>query len=135
MELELREKYDNWNVQKQTLEEENTDENLYFKAKDVWWCSIGINVGSESFGKGDKFRRPIVILKRLSEELCVGIPITSKKKFGTWFSTISVNGEERSAMLYQLRTFHTKRLQRKLGELSSADFTNLKQKLENLLEL
>lgn len=130
---EFIEKYNNWNVKKQNMHFSNNDE-LYFKESDIWWCSIGINIGSESYGKGGDFRRPILIIRKLSDDLCIALPLTSKIKVGTWFVNILLNGENRTVMLYQIRTFNRKRFQRKIGEVSIKDFNKVKEKLERLLE-
>lgn len=30
-------------------------QNIYFKEGVVWWCSVGLNIGEEEFGKGPTF--------------------------------------------------------------------------------
>ncbi len=111
------------------------DEGVYFKEGDVWWCALGINIGDESFGKGEIFRRPILILKKLSSDLCIGLPLTSKIKIGTWFIDIKLNNRIRSVMLYQIRVLDKKRFQFKIGELDIASFERVKEKLKTMLEL
>ncbi len=108
---------------------------MYFKEGQIWWCSLGQNIGSESFGKGENFRRPILIIKKLSADLCIALPLTSKEKIGTWFIDITIHGERKWAMLYQIRTLNKKIFSIKLGELDDIDFDRVKEKLETLLEL
>ena len=63
---EFIEKYNKWNIKKQNIHFlDNRD--IYFKEGDIWWCSIGLNIGDESYGKGRDFRRPILIFKKLSK--------------------------------------------------------------------
>jgi len=38
-----------------------------FQEGDVWWCHIGENVGHEECGKGNKFLRPIIVLKKFNK--------------------------------------------------------------------
>ncbi len=45
---------------------------------DVWWASIGENIGSEINGKNQNFTRPVIILKKLSRTLFFVIPLTTK---------------------------------------------------------
>lgn len=33
----------------------------------VFWCSLGENVGDEENGKGDDFRRPVLVFKKFSK--------------------------------------------------------------------
>ena len=39
-----------------------------FKEGEIWWCGIGMNIGREIFGKGAKFIRPVVVLKKLNKD-------------------------------------------------------------------
>lgn len=134
MNREERQKYNDWNEKKQSLQSSDISKKIYFKEADVWWCSLGLNLGSESFGKGDAFRRPILIVRKLSSDLCIALPLTSKEKNGTWFIDITLHAQKRWVMLYQIRTLHKKRFQHKIGELDATDFSRVKQKLQNLLE-
>ena len=36
---------------------------VVFKQGEIWWCSLGFNLGEEIFGKGEKFTRPVLIFK------------------------------------------------------------------------
>lgn len=130
---EFIEKYNNWNIKKQEIQFSDIEE-TYFKEGDIWWCSLGQNIGSESYGKGGDYRRPILVIRKLSEDLCIALPLTSKKKVGTWFVDILLNDESRCVMLYQIRTLNRKRFQRKMGEVSIENFIKVKEKLESLLE-
>ena len=130
----MRRMYNQWNIKKQDLQKMNVKDWIYFNKGDVWWCALGLNLGSETFGKGRDFCRPILIIKRLSSELCIGLPLTSNKKEGTWFTKISLKNESRWVMLHQIRMIHKKRFQRKIGRISEGDFKRTKEKLETLLE-
>ena len=129
------EKYNTWNIKKQGIGLSEHTKELFFKEGQVWWCSLGINIGSESFGKGENFRRPILVIKKLSADLCVALPLTSQEKTGTWFIDITLQGQKRWALLYQIRTLHKKRFSVIIGELAYDDFSRVKEKLETLLEL
>jgi mRNA interferase MazF len=37
----------------------------YFKNGEIWWCSIGENIGSEMYGKGEFYRRPVLVIRKL----------------------------------------------------------------------
>jgi mRNA interferase MazF len=126
--------YDRWNEKKKQIATSDKYKRIYFREGDVWWCSLGINVGSEALGKGDNFRRPVLVIKKLSADACIVIPLTSRKKEGSWFVDITLHQEEKTALLYQVRMLHIKRFQRKLGQLDESDFMRVKQKLGQLLE-
>ena len=41
----------------------------FFKEREIWWASIGSNVGSEEDGKNNDFERPVLILKKFNKDL------------------------------------------------------------------
>jgi len=40
-------------------------QNSLFYEREIWFCSVGMNLGHEEDGKQDQFLRPIIILKNL----------------------------------------------------------------------
>ncbi|OHE25029.1 MAG: hypothetical protein A2Z84_01280 [Tenericutes bacterium GWA2_35_7] len=129
----MKKDFDKWNNHKKRLEE--VKQKFLFKQGEIWWCAIGTNVADESCGKGDAFGRPVLVLKKLSGKNYIGIPLSTKRKVGTWFVDVKVQGEIVSALLYQIRMFSSNRFQRRLTTLDNADFARVKEKLETLLEL
>jgi mRNA interferase MazF len=125
--------FDRWNIVKQQHETRSPD--LLYHTGEIWWCTIGINIGVESCGKGGYFRRPVLVLKKLSRKCFIGIPLSTQAKTGSWFQEIIIHDNPRWALLYQIRSFSTNRLQRRLATLEGADFLLIKQKLKTLLEL
>lgn len=125
--------FDTWNEIKKNIEQ--SKRNILFTAGEVWWCTVGLNIAEESCGKGETFRRPVVILKKLSRSNFIGIPLSTKKKDGTWFTSISIRKVLQYALLYQVRMLSTHRLQRRLTTLDRVDFIRIKEKLAALLEL
>ena len=129
----MQKDFDQWNTKKKSLEE--VEKKFLFKTGDIWWCSVGLNIKAESCGKGDDFQRPVLVLKKLSATSFIGIPLSTQEKTGTWFTEITISGEKRWALLYQVRMFSTNRFQRRLATLDDKDFVRVKEKLEALLEL
>jgi len=125
--------FDKWNLKKKDIEK--LSKKFLFKTGDIWWCSVGLNVKTESCGKGEDYQRPVLVLRKLSAESFVGIPLSSKKKEGTWFCEITMHEEKRYALLYQVRMFSANRFQRRLATLDDMDFKRIKEKLKALLEL
>jgi hypothetical protein len=81
--------FDEWNDIKKGLESKEVT--VLFKESELWWVSIGQNIGDETYGKGAQFRRPIVVLRKLSGTACIAIPLTSKEKEGTWYFSFTVD--------------------------------------------
>ncbi|MDQ7009585.1 MAG: type II toxin-antitoxin system PemK/MazF family toxin [Candidatus Gracilibacteria bacterium] len=129
----MKKNFNKWNKLKEELEESETD--VYFNEGQIWWITIGLNLKNESCGKGDSFRRPVLILKKLSSKTFIGIPLSSKIKSGTWFVNYKQNGEELTALIYQIRMFDNIRFQRKIGEMDEKDFGTIKKRLKSLLNL
>ncbi len=127
--------FDKWNEKKKNIDLDTNVKDIYFKEGQIWWCSFGLNIGGESYGKGENFRRPVLIIKKLSADLCIALPLTSKKKEGSWFLDITFQDEKRWVMLYQIKMLDKKRFYLKIGELDNLDLSRVKEKLEKLLKL
>jgi mRNA interferase MazF len=125
--------FDKWNDIKKRLE--SLSKKFLFKTGDIWWMSVGVNIGNESCGKGDIFRRPVLVLRKLSGNSFIGLPLSSKEKTGSWFVDISVNNLKRCVLLYQIKMFNTNRFESRLATLDDNDFEKVKEKLKTLLEL
>lgn len=125
--------FDKWNKQKKELE--RNSKKFLFNEGEIWWCSVGLNIANESCGKGEKHQRPVLVLKKLSSNSFIGIPLSTQEKIGSWFVDITVHNEKRFVLLYQIRMFSTNRFQRRLATLDDNDFNKIKEKLGALLEL
>src|SRR5204862_3084369 len=86
-------------------------------AGDIWWASIGENVGSEINGKSRLFSRPVIIFKRLAHDFYFVIPTTTKLKVGSWFVPFRQADRNMIASLHQARAVDHRRLSSKLGQL------------------
>lgn len=125
--------FDNWNEKKKSLELINSTP--LFKEREVWWCSVGINVARESCGKGKQFQRPVLILRKLSKFEFIGIPLTTKLKKSSWNIFLVVDGKQANAQINQIRMFSSNRLQRRVTVVELVNFNKIKQKLETMFEL
>ncbi len=108
---------------------------IFFKQRDIWWCSVGKNIGVESDGKNNKFTRPVLVLKKLNSTSFIGLPLTTKVKNGTWFQQITLRGKVVTVTLNQIRIFSTNRLHSRLARLDNFDFIKTKRALKQLLGL
>ena len=98
-----------------------------FRDGEIWWCHVGMNVGMEIFGKGEVFERPVLIFKKLDKSLFFGIPLTTQQKDGNQYVPVVVGGRNVRAVLSQARTFDSRRLINKVGELGSGSFLHVRQ--------
>jgi mRNA interferase MazF len=125
--------FEKWSELKIKLENSETD--IFFNEWQIWWITIWLNIKQESCWKWDNFRRPVLILKKLSSKTFIWIPLSSKMKNGTWFANYKQNWKELTALLYQIRMFDNIRFQRRIWEMDETDFEKIKKKLKNLLNL
>lgn len=126
------EKLQLWSSVKKITEDNN--KKVYFKERDIFWLKVGENIGHEQNGKGDKFQRPVLVLKRYSNDMFLGVPLSTTPREGSFFYQFSfINGETSTALLVQNRLFSSKRFIKKIGKISKNDFEELKQKLFRLV--
>jgi mRNA interferase MazF len=97
----------------------------YVSEGDIWWASIGDNVGHEINGKGKNFTRPVYIYKKLDYGFYLALPTTSKYKIGSWYVPIKQKGEIVTICLHQARVLDYRRLMSKVGNVDDADKLNI----------
>lgn len=120
----MQKDFEKWNQLKQKID--STNKQIIYKDRDVWWCSIGINIGHEENGKNDFFTRPILILRKFNKQIFLGVPLTTKCKENKFYFRINFKDKEQSVMLSQIRVFESKRLRKRMGELPSNQFLAIK---------
>ena len=49
-----------------------------FHTREIWYCSIGINIRTELSGHNSDFERPVLIIKKSGRKF-ICYPLTSKK--------------------------------------------------------
>lgn len=97
---------------------ERTTTRVTFNEREIWWCSIGLNIGYEVFGKNNQFSRPVLILRKYSDSTFFGIPLTTQIKSHYSQFHFDFKGVKQGALLDQARTMDAKRLYQPMGTLS-----------------
>ncbi len=100
---------------------------------EVYWCSLGENIGFEQNGKGEDFRRPILIFKKFNNNMFCGIPMSTKIKDNKYYVKVLLKDIEQSAIISQLRVLDSKRLDQFIGHISREDFTRIKNRIKEIL--
>ena len=106
---------------------ENKSHAVLFKEGEIWWCSVGMNIGVEIFGKGEKFARPVIIFKKFNQYSFLGIPLTTQPKEGIWYFPFVHNNKKQFAVFSQIRTFDSNRLINKLGEMDESSLREIER--------
>lgn len=118
-----------WNELKVQIDLKEEEERLFFKDAEVWWVSIGLNIGFEINGKNEKFVRPVVVVKKYNKFSFLALPLSTVKKENKYIVFIgNVSGKDAYANLSQLRNVDSKRLVSKLGFVDKKIFIELKKK-------
>ncbi len=121
-----------WHTLKSTIEK--GPHRVFFRPKEIWWCSIGANVGVEENGKHALFERPVLVFRKFGEHMFWGLPLTSQiKQNKNFYFTFSLHQKSQTALLGQMRVFSSKRLVRRLGKVSDAQFVALNKAIVRLI--
>lgn len=125
--------FDKWNQEKKGIERIGPDE-LPFHEREIWWCSIGLNLGDEQDGKNELFERPILVIKKFNRKLAWVLPMSSKEKEGIYYYKLEHDGQNFSVILSQLRLLSVKRFRRFIRKVSPEQFSEIKSKTIELLK-
>lgn len=123
--------FETWNIEKIGIDKRN--HHPYCNEREIWWCSLGINVGVEVDGKNGKFERPSLILKYINKDIVLVIPLTSKQKSDVNHCKITTVNRVSFAKISQIRVISTKRLLRKINTLEIGEFNRVKDMLFKFL--
>jgi len=125
--------YSRWHALKAELNRRRSNNKRFIKERQVWYCAIGVNIGSEQDGKGNDFSRPVVIFKVFNRDIFLGIPLTSTLRFPPHYTPTFIHGREGAAILSQVRLFDRKRLIRYMGMVDQNNFSEIQRDLKALL--
>ena len=124
--------FDKWNNEKKKIHEQKSD--VFYHEREVWWCSLGVNIGDEQDGTGKNFDRPVVIIKDFNREIFIAVALTGRKKEGRYYFYLGkLEDHDASAILSQIKLVDKKRLIRKICMLDEKLFLKLKSALKALL--
>jgi mRNA interferase MazF len=127
----MEKEYDNWNKLKKDLSTKKS--RIFFHEREVWYCSLGKNLGYEEDGKNELFERPILIIRKFNNDIFLSIPLTSSKKDNDYYHQYELSGKTYAGILSQIRLLDRKRLSRKIGMMKKSDFSIIIKKIHNIL--
>lgn len=104
----------------------------HVKEGEIWWVSIGENIGSELNGKSYQFSRPMIVLKKLSHSFYYCVPTSTKIKNGSWYVPLRQKEIQMVACLHQSRSIDYRRLYSKLGQLDETDMRRVREQFGKL---
>ena len=128
----MKKDFDGWNETKKATDSRRGAP--FYHEREMWWCTLGVNVGSEENGSGGEYRRPALVLKGLSIETCLIVPLTTWTKDHPLRIAVGlVGGKEARAILSQMRVIDTKRLVRKIEYLDVDTFEQIRKAARGML--
>src|SRR3989338_7959928 len=123
----MKKDYNEWHKKKTNIEH-SSEKRVFFHEREVWWCSLGANVGFEQDGKGIKFARPVLVFKKFNKEVFWALPISTRIKKGKFYESLDLHDDiPRVAIISQLRLIDGKRLIDKIGVISNANYKDMQK--------
>lgn len=121
--------FDEWNLVKQRID---IRDRVFFDKGEIWFASIGKNIGDEQDGKNYQFERPILIIRKFNSAIYIGIPLTTKKKISRYYHQFEhIPGSW--LILSQIRLLDSKRLLRKIGRVDHEELELIKRKIRKII--
>ncbi len=120
-------KFDDWNIIKKQSEAVYENKTKYFNKREVWLAKIGLNLGREEDGKGDKFVRPVLILRKYNTDSFLAMSLSTINKDNKYYFTFDFKNEFISALISQIKFLDRKRLVVKMGKINSKIFDEIRK--------
>ena len=124
--------YQAWHTLKSTIQHSYPEK--LFREREIWWCSVGANVGFEQDGKNQRFERPVLILRKFNRGMFWGLPMTSQAKQGKFYASFLLKNSPVTAIVSQLRVLSSKRLIRRISRINEAVFIRIEDMTIALLK-
>ena len=123
--------FDVWNILKKKIH--NINQRPYYKEGEIWWSNYGIHVGDELDGKGNQCQRPVLILKGLSRNVCLVVPLSTKIHTHKYRILIKILNKDQNLVISQIKVMDCKRFFKKMTKINRAELLMIKQKIRELL--
>lgn len=122
--------FENWHELKQRLD--GKGKLVPYKKRQIWWTSLGVNIGHEIDGKHQSFERPVLVIKKINASSAFVVPLTSTIREGdSRLVSFEINGKKSSAAIAEARKIDVRRFRRIFKEkMSNKDFTNIVKKFK-----
>lgn len=129
----MQKDFDTWNVQKKQIDQQKSGSIMYH-AREVWWAALGVNIGFEQDGVGDKKQRPVLVLKGFSKQVCMVVPLTTSPTRNAYRVDAGVvDGTPAAALISHMRLIDTKRLLKKVETMNLDVFEGIRKAAKDML--
>ncbi|OIO29268.1 hypothetical protein COX93_01645 [Candidatus Nomurabacteria bacterium CG_4_10_14_0_2_um_filter_30_12] len=128
--LEYKKDFDSWNEKKKSIDQKEISESIFFNEREIWWGSLGLNIGYEQDGKNENFERPLLIVRKFNRSIVWVLPLTTIAKNNKFHYTLKSSGS--IVILSQIRLLSTKRLLRLVETINENEFNEILTKTKEL---
>lgn len=104
----------------------------FYRDREIWWCRVGQNIGTEINGKSEEFTRPVLVLKSIHSNLLIGIPLTHTLREDSIYTSFYFKGDFHCVSLAQIRSFDARRFTFRIGRVSKIVQKKIIDKLKSL---
>ncbi len=123
--------FDDWNEKKKRIND--SEFKGFIHEREIWWSSLGLNIGDEEDGKNQFYERPVLIIKKFNRDLALIVPLTSKIKDNKYYITFSYGNDKIAAIISQIRLISTKRLIRRQRRINGETFRKVKESIMEII--
>jgi mRNA interferase MazF len=125
--------FDSWNEKKKALNTRELSDDFFALEGEIWWASLGVNIGKEIDGKNSDFERPVLILLAIDYDALWTLPVTSTlKEDDKRFYEVEFGGKRSAVLLHQIRYASANRLSKLMGRISEDELACIR---ENVIKL
>lgn len=127
--------FSKWFEVKTTVNNQPPGNKFYYYEKEVWWLSVGLNVGFEEDGKGSDYIRPVLVLRKFNKSMFWGIPLSTTPNRGRYYYPFTISGNKIGsvAILSQLKNFDSNRLVKKEGVIGDKDYEEIQKRISEIV--
>jgi len=105
----------------------------WFSERDIWRANLGQNIGDEENGKGSQFMRPVIVLKKFNQNICLIAPTSTQLKDNKHYFGIEYNDTRYPTLISQIRTIDAKRLRKRIARLSKFELHEIKKAVATIV--
>ncbi|MFA7000331.1 MAG: type II toxin-antitoxin system PemK/MazF family toxin [Candidatus Paceibacterota bacterium] len=129
--MEYIKDFDNWNKKKKIIDQKEIPLGMFFNEREIWWGSLGLNIGYEQDGKNENFERPLLIIRKFNNDIVWALPLTTIAKDNRFHYKLKSSGS--FVILSQVRLVSTKRFLRLVETINENEFNEIIIKIKGLL--
>ncbi|OGM05289.1 hypothetical protein A2124_03845 [Candidatus Woesebacteria bacterium GWB1_37_5] len=128
--MEYKKDFDKWNEKKKYIDQKEISGGMFFNEREIWWGSLGLNIGYEQDGKNENFERPLLIIRKFNRDIVWVLPLTTIAKNNKFHYKLKSSGS--FVILSQVRLLSTKRLLRLVETINENEFNEIITKTKEL---